>query len=201
MMKKNQYFDVIKELSEKQLLFHLYGTQLLLLLISSILGVILFDNKASFIQLYDWTDYPAIFLVGGGVGLAVVIIDMLLTKMLPESFYDDGGLNERIFQKRGILHIAIISFLVAFSEELLFRGVLQTHFGIIVSSSLFALVHYRYLFNWFLFMNITLLSFLIGYIYMVTGNLIVTVFMHFVIDFLLGIMIRIKYSKNRKGCS
>lgn len=199
-MKKDKYFEVINNLSEKQLIFHLYGTQGLLLVVSIFLGFILFDDYSTFLQLFNGRD-PNIFIVGGSIGLAVVLLDMLLTKILPSTFYDDGGLNERIFKSRSIVHIALIASVVAFCEELLFRGVLQTHFGLIVSSGLFALVHYRYLFNWFLFVNITILSFLIGFIYEITENILVTMFMHFVIDFLLGVLIKIKYSKDRKRCS
>ncbi|MGJ7919949.1 lysostaphin resistance A-like protein [Neobacillus sp. LXY-4] len=191
---KNRYNELIKELSEKELLFHLYLTQLILFIISFIIGIFLIDDYSAFFQLFDWSD-SNVYLVGGGAALVVVIIDTLLTKILPEHFYFDGGLNERIFQNRNVVHIAIIASLVAFSEEILFRGVIQTHYGLIISSILFALVHYRYLFNWFLFLNIILLSFLIGYLYDVTENLSVTIFMHFLIDFLLGLMIRLKHNK------
>lgn len=200
---KNRYNVVIKELSDKELLFHLYGTQILLLTISFILGLIFFENWSDFFRLFNWSDMT-ILKVGGSAGGAVAIIDLILTKILPASYYYDGGLNEKIFQKRHVIHIAIISGVVAFSEEVLFRGVLQTHFGLILSSTVFALIHFRYLFNWFLFINIIVLSFFIGYIYQWTGNLCVTIFMHFLIDFLLGLIIRIKHYKmdrTQEGCS
>lgn len=196
---KNRYNEVVKELSDKELLFHLYGTQFLLLSISTILIFILFDSLPDFFRLFQWNNQEN-WLIGGGAGLAVVMVDLLLSKILPEDFYDDGGLNERIFQNRNVLHIAFIAGVVAFSEEVLFRGVLQTHFGLIVTSTIFALIHFRYLMNWFLFLNIILLSFLIGYIYAVTDSLSVTIFMHFLIDFLLGLVIRMKqYKIERNG--
>jgi uncharacterized protein len=193
-MKKDQYFALIKELSDKQLLLQLYLTQALLFIISLIAGVLLFESNSSFFQLFNWRD-PKIITVGGGLGIGIVILDLFLSKRLPSSYYDDGGLNEKIFQKRSVIQIAFIALVVAFSEELMFRGVIQTHFGLVISSILFALIHYRYLFNWFLFLNITLLSFLIGVIYARTENLLVTIVMHFVIDFLLGMVIREKYRR------
>lgn len=193
-MNKNKYFAMIKELSDKQLLLQLYATQVLLLVISAVMGFFLFESKSDFFRIFQWED-SNIIVFGGGVGLAVVALDLFLTKILPSSYYDDGGLNQRIFQTRSVIQIAVIAGLVSLSEELLFRGILQTQFGLLISSSLFALVHFRYLFNWFLFCNITVLSFLIGSIYALTNNLLVTMFMHFIIDFLLGIMI--KYSRNR----
>jgi membrane protease YdiL (CAAX protease family) len=196
---KNRYNEVVKELSDKELLFHLYGTQILLLSISAILAFILFDSLPDFVHLFQWND-PTIWFIGGGAGLTVVMVDLLLTKVLPDHYYDDGGLNDRIFRNRNVIHIVFIAGVVAFSEEVLFRGVLQTHFGLLVTSTIFALIHFRYLFNWFLFINIILLSFFIGYIYAFTGNLSVTIFMHFLIDFLLGLVIRMKqYKIDRNG--
>lgn len=194
---KKKYEEIIKELSDRELMFHLYVTQIVLLVISLVLGWILFDSFSSFAELFKWEDRH-IWTIGGVAGLVVVLFDLLLMRILPPSYYDDGGLNERLFHNKSVLQIAIIAAMVSISEEVLFRGVIQTHFGLVVTSILFALIHYRYLFNWFLFLNITLLSFLIGFIYDVTGNLLVTIFMHFLIDFMLGTIIKLK-STYRKG--
>lgn len=192
---KNKYEDIIKSLSDREILFHLYATQILLIIVSFILGFFLFDDFTSFWSLFSWSDLN-VWLVGGSAGIAVVIVDVVLMKWLPPSYYDDGGLNERVFTPRSYVHIAVISAIVAFSEEVLFRGVIQTHFGLFISSTIFALIHYRYLFNMFLMTNVVTLSFLIGFIYMKTDNLAVTIFMHFLIDFLLGVYIKRSKSTN-----
>lgn len=188
---KDQYKETVARLSEKELLFHLVATQILLLTISAILGMILFDSLNEFKELFIWDDFN-IVSVGLLAGAAVVAFDFILMKYLPKSYYDDGGLNERIFRNRSVIQIMLIAAMVAISEEILFRGVIQTNTGLIISSIIFAVVHYRYLFNWFLFTNIILLSFLIGYIYMVTNNLVVTIVMHFSIDFILGLIIKFR---------
>lgn len=182
----NKYKELIKEISDREMLYHLYATQVILIIISFVLGLILFDNLSSFLDLFIWKDIRVI-TIGGLAGILVVLLDVVLMRVLPSSYYDDGGLNVKIFRNRSILHIAFIAAVVATCEEILFRGVIQTHFGLVVTSVIFALVHYRYLFNWFLFVNITALSFFIGYIYLITENLVVTIFMHFIIDFLLGV--------------
>ena len=199
---KKKYNELIKSLTDKELLLHLYMTQIILLAISFILGVILFDHFAylNHLHLKDFN----IIVIGLPAGIAVVMIDLILMKYLPPSLYDDGGLNERIFKNRNILHILIIAAFVAFSEELLFRGIIQTKVGLLLASLIFAIVHYRYLFNWFLFLNIVGLSFVIGMIYEWTDNLAVTIMMHFVIDFLLGIYIKFRRSPgnvDEKGVS
>lgn len=197
-MKKDQYRELINGLSDKELSFHLLLTQFLLLAVSFILGVFLFDGFTDFLDLFNWND-PLIWQVGTLAGISVVILDLTLMKFLPPSAYDDGGLNERIFRNKNIFQIFIITAFVAVSEEILFRGIIQTHTGLIISSVVFALVHYRYLFNWFLFLNIIFLSFVIGYIYMKTGNLAVTIIMHFIIDFLLGLTISIRNKQEQEG--
>ncbi|WP_066060888.1 CPBP family intramembrane glutamic endopeptidase [Neobacillus soli] len=188
-MKKN-YNELIKGLTDKELLFHLYLTQIILFAITLILGFLLFDHF-SYLNKIIWDDFR-IISIGIPAGITVVLVDIILMKWLPSSFYDDGGLNERIFRNKPILHICFIAVLVAFSEELLFRGIIQTKAGLILASVIFAIIHYRYLFNWFLFVNIVLLSFLIGIIYEWTGNLAVTIAMHFIIDFLLGVYIKFR---------
>jgi uncharacterized protein len=194
---KTKYFNLIKDIQEKDLIFSLYFTQMLLLTIAFILGLFLFDSLSSFLTLFTIVD-PNILIIGGTVGIIVVLVDLIFMKLLPKNYYDDGGLNERIFQNLPFYHIALIAAVVAIGEEILFRGVIQTHFGLIASSLLFAIVHYRYLFNWFLFVNIIALSFLIGFIYSQTGNLLVTIFMHFLVDFLSGCIIRYKFIKKHK---
>jgi membrane protease YdiL (CAAX protease family) len=196
--KKESYERLIDEMSHRELLFHLFATQIILLTISAVLGIILFDSKAEFFSLFIWND-PAILYIGGLAGGALVLADLALMKRLPPAYYDDGGLNQKIFGNASLFQIAMIAGIVAFSEEVLFRGILQTNFGLIVSSAIFALVHYRYLFNWFLFLNITLLSFFIGILFWWTENLLVTIFMHFIIDFLLGWYMKHKQETGLSG--
>jgi uncharacterized protein len=193
---KNKYQDLIHNLSDRELLFHLYLTQIILLSLSLILGLFLYRDIGFIGHLFNWKD-PSILSIGLIAGVLVVILDLFFMKILPNSFYDDGGLNERIFQNRSIFHIAFITLIVAFSEELLFRGMIQSQLGLIAASIIFAVIHYRYLFNWYLFSNIIILSFVIGYIYHLTDNLAVTFVMHFIVDFLLGCFIMIKNKKSQ----
>lgn len=190
---KNNYNQIINELTDRELTLHLYATQILLLGVSLLLNYILFDDF-SFWQNIILLDYQ-IIKIGVTVGILVVIMDIILMKWLPASFYDDGGINDRIFRNKRTLHILLITLLVSISEEILFRGIIQTKVGVVWASLIFASIHYRYLFKLFLFINIILLSFLIGYIYHLTNNLAVTIVMHFVIDFLLGLHIKRKNLK------
>ncbi|CAH0345578.1 CPBP family intramembrane glutamic endopeptidase [Bacillus sp. CECT 9360] len=188
---KNKQAEIIKKLSDKELHINLLFTQVILLALSFILGVILFNDAASFIDLFQIRDWN-ILTVGGTAAIVVIGWDLFMMRILPESFQDDGGVNERIFKSLSYPMIFVVALLVAVSEEILFRGVIQTHLGLFWTSLIFALVHYRYLFNWYLFINITLLSFFIGILFEVTNNLLVTIFAHFLIDFILGIIVKSK---------
>lgn len=188
--------DIIKHLPDKEIIFHLYLTQGILLIVSLVLGFFLFDNWSSFLGLWDWKDRN-ILIIGSAFAFMVVFVDFLLMKWLPEAMYDDGGINERIFQKRSIPHIFILCFLISFSEEILFRGVIQTHFGLFIASSIFALLHVRYLYKWVLLTSVVLLSFLLGYIYELYQNLWITVYAHFWIDFIFAVKLRIDYLRSQ----
>jgi membrane protease YdiL (CAAX protease family) len=190
---KNKLNDKINTLTDKELIIQLYMTQIFLFMISLVLSLIFFKG-GSFWKLINWSD-SKILSIGLTAGIIVVFIDFLLMKWLPEDYYDDGGLNKRIFRNQNVFQILIIALFVSFSEEMLFRGIIQTKIGLIWASLLFAIIHYRYLFNWFLFLNVVLLSFLMGVIYEVTNNLAVTIVMHFIIDLLLGFQIRWKKTK------
>ncbi|MDP4170189.1 MAG: type II CAAX endopeptidase family protein [Bacillota bacterium] len=187
---KNKYSTLIKDLSDKELLFHLYATQFAILVISVILAFLLYGDL-SFLHRFSVIK-PWYLLTGIGAALIVVMIDIILMRVLPHSYYDDGGLNDKIFRGRSTLNIFFIAALVALSEEILFRGVIQTKTGLIIASLLFAAIHFRYLFNLFLFTNIVLLSFFIGFMFEWSGSLFVTFVMHFIIDLLLGLYIKFK---------
>jgi uncharacterized protein len=125
---KRKYNELISSLTDKELMFQLYLTQMILLIVSFILGILFYDHF-SYLKHLNWIDFH-IISIGIPSGIAVVIVDIILMKWLPSSYYDDGGLNERIFRNKNILHILLIAALVAFSEELLFRGIIQTKVGL-----------------------------------------------------------------------
>ncbi|WP_102345737.1 CPBP family intramembrane glutamic endopeptidase [Bacillus sp. Marseille-P3661] len=187
--------DLIKNMKDTEVLVHLYLTQAIILVLAGIMGYFLFEDLHAFQQIWKW-DIKEILLYGGGSAIIVIIIDYTLMKFVPKNMYDDGGINEKVFQQRPVWSIFIISLVVAFTEEIFFRGVIQTHFGYITASIIFAILHIRYLYKWLLFTIVVGLSFFIGWIYIVTNNLWVTIFAHFLIDFVFALIIRIQYLRD-----
>ncbi|PKR78876.1 CPBP family intramembrane metalloprotease [Halalkalibacillus sediminis] len=189
-MKKNRQAKIVEQLTDRQLLLNLYLSQSMFLFVA-IIGIwIFFDSFRTFFQLFQWNP-SQVFLYGIVPALLIVIVDIVLIKILPKRFFDDGGINERIFSMLSIPHIFLITFIIAVSEELLFRGLIHTEAGYIIASLVFALIHYRYLHKIVLLISVLLLSFLIGYMYEITQNLLVPIVAHFFIDLLLGIYYRL----------
>ncbi len=143
------------------------------------------------LELFE-ADMHDILYYGLLTGIIIVIADLLLMYIFPKKYYDDGGVNDRIFKNRSVPGIFCIALAVAISEELLFRGVIQTSFGYIAASCLFALIHVRYLRKPVLFISVLLVSFYIGYIFVITENLAAVIMAHFTVDLVLGLIIRLQ---------
>src|SRR5699024_1470971 len=117
--------DIVRQLSDEELTKQLLLSQSFLLLLSGIFSLFLFDPLSEWIGLFS-LDIREIFYYGVLPGVIIVGIDAILMYFLPERYYDDGGINKRIFANRSIFSISKLALFIAVAEELLFRGVLQT---------------------------------------------------------------------------
>lgn len=181
--------DIIKQMSHTELRKQLLFSQAIFFLLSVFLSFLFFDH------IFDWFNYLFIDLsmiayYGVIPGLIIVIVNLSLYKLFPKHLFDDGGINEKIFKHQSISSIFIIALVVAISEEFLFRGLIQTTFGYMTASTIFVLVHFRYLTKPVLLISIIFVSFYIGYLFEITGSLFVTITIHFIVDFLLGLAIK-----------
>lgn len=184
-------YDLIKQMSKKERRIQLFFSQGLLFLLAMILSFFLFDSFLDWLNLFRW-DAEGIFIFGFLSAIIIVSVEIAFMYVTPEKYWDDGGVNELIFENQPISFIFVFTLTVAICEELLFRGVIQTTFGYLFASILFALAHIRYLKKPVLFLAALFLSFYIGWIYEYTANLIIPIVTHFFIDFLLGLVIRLK---------
>ncbi|KGX92193.1 membrane protein [Pontibacillus halophilus JSM 076056 = DSM 19796] len=187
--------QLIDQLTPKQLVFNVYVTQALFLLISSLAIFLLESTPLLYtVNLFSVQDWAALRL-GLYIGLGIVALDFFLMKVTPREWYDDGGLNVKLFQDRPLIGILLIALTVSVAEELLFRGVIQEQLGYWVASLSFALMHIRYLTKPVLLLSVLLISFLLGWVYEETGQLLTTIVAHFTVDVLLACFIR--YGKLR----
>lgn len=181
--------EFIKQLSKEQITQAVLLSQLFFFILSLILYFIFMRdiNKLSNLIQLNWDE---IFYYGIVLAVILVFIEIILYILLPKHHFDDGGINIKLFQNQSNVMIFTLALIIAIVEELLFRGILQTLFGYMFASLLFIVLHTRYLKKPILLFILICTSFLIGYLFLLTNNLLVTIVFHFVVDFLLGLFIK-----------
>lgn len=179
----------VDEIDDRMLLINLYATQGL----TFIIGIVwlLFQRQNIFHLLAIPSTLHAVFW-GLGLAAAVIAVDLLISRWVPDEATDDGGVNDRIFRNRPIWHIALLSFVVAVCEELLFRGAVQHAFGPYWTSIIFATIHVRYLKHWIPTGLVFSISYGLGWIYIQSGTIWAPIIAHFAIDFVMGLIIRFR---------
>ncbi|KXG43371.1 type II CAAX endopeptidase family protein [Tepidibacillus infernus] len=189
-MKKREKID-IESLPVRVLVINLYLTQFISVGLAFILYLILhrMNPIEAIVSILPGKLIQPV-LVGFLFSLVVIVVDIILSKKLPEKWLDDGGINEKLFRHLPIWHIAIIAVMVGFVEEFLFRGAVQSYLGVFLTSLIFTLIHFRYLKKWVLISMTFLISLGLGYLVILTGQWISAFVAHSMIDFVLGILIR-----------
>ena len=177
----------IDQLDDRTLLLNLYLTQALTLIIGIIWILITRRNPLELLSIPE--SYQP-WLWGAGLGIVVVIVDIAISRFVPEEATDDGGINERLFRNRPLWHIFVIALVVAICEEMLFRGAVQHSLGPYWTSILFAAIHIRYLRHWLPTLMVFSISYGLGMIYEWSGSLWAPIAAHFVIDLIMGAILR-----------
>ncbi|MBB6735790.1 CPBP family intramembrane glutamic endopeptidase [Cohnella zeiphila] len=177
------------QISERLLLINLYATQGITFIIG-MLWVIFQGRNA--ILLFRFPEDYRFAVWAAGLALAVVLLDLLVSRWTPEEAMEDGGINERIFRGRPIWHIVLICAIVSVCEELLFRGAVQSSFGPYWTSILFAAIHVRYLRHWIPTGMVFAISYALGWVYIHAGTLWAPIAAHFLIDLIMGLIIRLR---------
>jgi uncharacterized protein len=194
-MNNSQEGKLIDDFTPKELLLNVYISQGLFLVIA--IGIAFFFDVS-----FPWNiDIPLTnkyLLLAGATGLFLPFLSIELKKRLPDHYLDDGGINDKIFSSLSYPHIFILTGIIAFAEEWLFRGVLQPLLGLVITSLIFSLLHVRYIKKPLLFSIVTLLSFWLGLLYEISGTIWVPFFAHFLIDFISGCWIAREHKKGKK---
>jgi membrane protease YdiL (CAAX protease family) len=186
-------------LDSRTLALNVYLSQAILFVVG-LVGLYFFYIRSG----VDWTtpfllpDRGDVFGYGTLAALCIVAVEIILIIWLPPDTFDDGGLNEILFRDLSVLHIGLVCLVVAVSEELLFRAVIQPGLGLWWTSILFALVHVRYLKKWVMVAVVFLISILFGWLFMKTGTVWSVVWAHFLVDFILGCFVRKGWFLSRK---
>lgn len=182
----------VDQLSDRMLLANLYMTQALTLIIGIV--IVLLQGRNVF-RLFEWPSSDNFLLWGAGLAALLMAVNLALSKFVSEEATDDGGINERMFQNRPVWHIAALAFIISVCEELLFRGAIQHAFGAYWTSILFAAIHVRYLRHWVPTGLVFAISYGLGWSMTHTGTIWTPIFAHFLIDFIMGCIIRFRREK------
>jgi uncharacterized protein len=191
-MNNSQDRNLKNDFTPKELLLNVYISQGLFLVIAF---VIAFFFDVPFPWNIDSTLTSTDLVLAGATGLFFPFLSIELKKRLHAYYLDDGGINEKIFSSLSYPHILILTGIIAFAEEWLFRGVLQSLLGLVITSLIFSLLHVRYIRKPLLFSIVTLLSFWLGLLYEMTETIWVPFFAHFLIDFISGCWIAREHKK------
>ncbi|WP_274364478.1 CPBP family intramembrane glutamic endopeptidase [Paenibacillus thermotolerans] len=184
----------LTKITDRMLLINLYFTQLLTLLAA--LGI-MWLQKRNPLGVLALPDSYIPWVWGLVFACVVFAADALISRWVPEEFSDDGGINEKLFGRRPVWHIALISLIVAVCEEMLFRGAIQYMIGPYWTSIVFATLHVRYLRHWLMTGLTFSISYGLGWIAVQTGSLWTPIAAHFIIDLVMGLTIRFRGSTDR----
>ncbi|WP_139692811.1 CPBP family intramembrane glutamic endopeptidase [Sporolactobacillus terrae] len=157
----------------------LFASQGTLILISAVLILVL-DGTSS---LSKWYHFHIIHMLqGAGTGLLFVLLQAAAEQWLPNHWINDGGINKQLIQAFRLPELIVVMLGVAWIEETLFRGILQSLIGFWAANTIFALIHFRYLKRPVLLVFIIGASFILGGLREVSGGLIAPILAHFFIN-------------------
>ncbi|AGY56320.1 CPBP family intramembrane glutamic endopeptidase [Gloeobacter kilaueensis] len=164
-------------LSRSQVLLVLALTALVLLLVAQIWRTLAQIDLAI---AFSWTA----LLQGVGVGVAISLLSLLVYQLWPA--YRESAIQymEMVLAPLSRLDYLWLGLLPGLSEELLFRGVALPAIGLVASSVLFGLLHIWDWRHWPYALWATLIGLLLGGAMLVTGNLLVPVVAHILINWL-----------------
>ncbi|MEC3533629.1 CPBP family intramembrane metalloprotease, partial [Bacillus thuringiensis] len=115
----------VEDMSPQEIRPNLYITQLIIIGIGCLLAYILFQDVKEVFNLWKW-EPVSILIIRGWVAIGIVLLYNDAMRVLPESWVDDGGINDKRFRGLSDLHLNVITFVKVYAEEFLFIGVLQT---------------------------------------------------------------------------
>lgn len=190
--KRNEFNDI----SDRDLYLSMYSSQFILLIASVVILITFSSSPIRFLLSIEFHWLSGLWQ-GLLFALSALLINAALYQLLPRTFLDDGGLNERVFKHMGFVHIVLFCLVVAVVEEWLFRAVLQQLFGLPIASLLFALVHFRYLRKPVLFSYVLFISVALGLLYERTNNLAAVIIAHFLSNTVLALIMRYKTAKTK----
>ncbi|ARF15617.1 CAAX protease [Sporosarcina ureae] len=186
--------NIKRDIKTKDVMFAF--SSLSLLCIAVLFGLVVYD-VLTIQSLLSFNKPIESIVITGIASIALLLFGVVLTFSIPSNSID--GMN-KTYQDGSLSSLFIFMFLAALFEEVLFRGIIQNLFfvytgnqwvAILSATLLFLVFHIQYFKKPMMLMNITIPSIVFGWIYVKTNNLLVPVFVHFLMNF--GMTILFKY--------
>lgn len=143
-------------------------------------------------------DNPIESLIISGVAcVALLLFGVILTLTIPAAYIAD---TNKTYQNDTLPDVFIFMFIAVLFEETLFRGIIQNLLliftghqwvAILSTALLFIVFHIQYFKKPIMLLNICIPSLVFGWIYFKTNNILVPIFVHFILNF--GMTILFKY--------
>lgn len=166
------------------------------------LAVALLLARLLHIQIFPLTqDFPGDVIKGTLAALPPLTFFICLLSGKADSVRVFRSLRRKVLGRIRLLFLDVnavelmmISASAGVAEEFLFRGVLQTKFGIIAASIIFGLVHFVSLSY---AVAASVMGFYIGAFFWMSGHLLVPIQLHFIYDF--GVLVYMRYFSAAEG--
>lgn len=184
------------EMKQKELILTVITIESVLFLIAIGLGYLFHLNAFNLIK-YDLKDISfavlatILLLVVNFLAINVFSKYVIIFKHLKEAYNEIAPVAANVTLP-GAFIIAIFS---GFAEEFLFRGILQTQFGIIIASIVFGIFHIGNKKTVWYGIYAVLIGFYLGWLYHITGNLMIPILVHSLNNFLALFYMRYYYNK------
>lgn len=190
-----------RPLTRSRFLGSLYVTELVLVVLS--LGIARFTDSNFFPYGFELTAEKLL------LGLLSAIPLVLLVLMASTGPVSKIGLVKRAMdnitdrlrqvlgssvQSLTAIDIVLLSAVAGFAEELFFRGLLQSHLGVIGAAIVFGLLHAL---TPTYFVMATVIGLYFGYLYEATGNLLIPMVSHAAYDIFALILLRSQFARRQ----
>jgi len=176
---------------------HRFAPKNLLISVPSVLGILgVFLSRLTKINIGFVFPNPPQIMWAVLVGLAISLIVALGARIFVQLRWVLDWVFEEFPEE--VWALLLISGLVSLGEELFFRGFLQPHLGLLMTSLVFSIYHFRINVNSLVIVPATfLLGLIFGQAYLSTANIFAPMIIHFLVLFGLGVVYQTFF---RKAC-
>jgi membrane protease YdiL (CAAX protease family) len=185
----------LEPLTRSQILVIMGITAIIILIIAKLW------QKIGSVEILAWEISPFALIWGLALAGLISIGSSIIYHFWPAYRQSADAYLELVIKPLTWSDLIWLGLLPGLSEELLFRGIMLPALGfnlaaVIISSCLFGILHMNGTQQWSYALWATIVGFLLGYIALITSNLIIPVIAHVVTNFCSGLVWKVKNTSN-----